>query len=288
MRRRFEIFDGEHAWPPESVCVRALEWLEAMALRRGTAERTPERTTWADSLALAWRAQADAMQLRGAWSDARRAWTALAAFAPLAPSAANDSLASVARLAAERLAAIDRNADARRAFAREDAATKRDADYEHVLGGLLVDLRAAASPPSLKDALRRLDLDALKKEAGRSPVTGDDSLAQRAARRALDRVYVHTSFYEPRDYLVQGKASHAILVLRIADTIAPNNAFVCLSLARAYAQAGDAAQAVARLDCAFADARLTAKAIADDPLLAPIASDERFRAAIARLAATRP
>jgi predicted esterase len=45
---RWEAFEGSHAWPPETVCAHAVEWLELQAMRRGLAE---PRAAWIDSLA---------------------------------------------------------------------------------------------------------------------------------------------------------------------------------------------------------------------------------------------
>jgi tetratricopeptide (TPR) repeat protein len=36
---RIEIFDGEHNWPPEGLCIEAIEWMELQAMKSGQLEK---------------------------------------------------------------------------------------------------------------------------------------------------------------------------------------------------------------------------------------------------------
>jgi hypothetical protein len=71
--------------------------------------------------------------------------------------------------------------------------------------------------------------------------------------------------------------------LRVARLIKPDDAFACLSHARALAQTGDRPNALQALECAAASKQVTAAMVESDPLLEPLRGDARYQAAVRQL-----
>jgi len=262
-----ERFDGGHQWPPTELSTRAVEWLELQAMRRGL---KPRQQPWIDSLYGAWLARAARLDSAGdAPAAARQYRLARADF---------DGLTDV-NAAAVGLAALERDPRVRRMAGVEAAMSERDSKLGTALVAFINELKAAPSPPSMDLARKRLDLDALRRDAART----DDSTAAIAARRALERVFMHMSFYVPRDFFDAKRYAHAAYALQIARLVHPDDGGVCFWQARALAQVGDKANALAALECAAASREVSAEAIEADSLVAPLRADPRYDAVVRRL-----
>ena len=262
-----ERFDGGHQWPPAELAARAVEWLELQAMRRGLA---PRKQPWIDSLFAAWLARANRVDSAGdAPSAARQFRLVVADF---------DGLTDVSA-ARTRLSALETDPRVRRMAAAEAAIAERDSRYGQTLVAFVGDLKRASTPPSMDQARKRLDLDALRREASRA----DDSTAAIAARRVLERIFMHMSFYVPRDFFADRRYAHAALALEIARFVKPDDGGACYSQARALAQTGDKAKALQALECAAASKQVSAPAIEGDSLLAPLRSDPRYEAVVRRI-----
>jgi hypothetical protein len=262
-----ERFDGGHQWPPTDLSTRAVEWLELQAMRRGL---KPRQQPWIDSLYGAWLTRAAQIDSAGdAPVAARRYRLVRADF---------DGLTDVSA-ATVRLSALDRDPRVRRAAAVETAIAERDWKLGSAMVAFAGELKASSSPPSIDQARKRLELDALRRDAART----DDSTAAIAARRALERIFMHMSFYVPREFFDAKRYAHAAYALQIARLVHPDDGGVCFWQARALAQAGDKANALAALECAGASRQVSAEAIEADSLLAPLRSDPRYDAVVRRL-----
>jgi predicted esterase len=262
-----ERFDGGHQWPPTELSTHAVEWLELQAMRRGL---TPRQQPWIDSLYGAWLASAARIDTAGDAPAAARHYRLV--------RADFDGLTDVSA-ATVRLAALDRDPRVRRMAAVEAAISDRDAKLGAALVAFINDVKAAPSPPSIDQARKRLELDALRRDATRT----DDSTAAVAARRALERISMHMSFYVPREFFDAKRYAHAAYALQIARLVHPDDGGVCFWQARALAQVGDKANALAALECAGASGQVSAEAIEADALLAPLRSDPRYDAVVRRL-----
>lgn len=262
-----ERFDGTHQWPPPELSTRAVEWLELQAMRRGL---KPRSQPWIDSLYAAWLARASKVDSAGDTPVAARQYRLL--------RADFDGLADVSAVAA-RIGALERDARVKRVAATEYTIGQRDIQLGADLVAFAGEVSRSASPPSLDQARKRLDLDALRREAGRK----DDSTASIAARRALERIFTHMSFYAPRAFFDEKRYAHAAFVLQIARLIKPDDGFACLWHARALAQLGDKGTALSALECAAASRQVTAAAVEGDTLLTPLRSDARYDALVRRL-----
>ena len=159
------------------------------------------------------------------------------------------------------------------------AASQRDLRAMSDLVSFASDFMQSASPPSLDEARKRLDLDRLRKDAGRT----DDTTAALAAKRGLERIFTQMSFYQPRQLFDQRRFAHAVATLRIARYIRPDDGVACFSMARALAQTGDKPGALQALECAAASTQLTAAAIESDTLLTPLHGEARYEAIVRRL-----
>jgi predicted esterase len=262
-----ERFDGGHQWPPTELSTRAVEWLELQAMRRGLEARNQP---WIDSLYAAWLARAARVDsARDAPAAAREYRLVRADF---------DGLTDVSAAAA-RLSALEKDPRVKRTAAVEAALAERDAKLSSALVSFAGELNAAPSPPSIDQARKRLELDALRRDAGRA----DDSTASFAARRALERIFTHMSFYAPREFFDAKRYAHAAYALQVARLIKPGDGGACFWQARALAQLGDKANALAALECAGASKQVSAEAIEGDSLLAPLRSDPRYEAVVRRL-----
>jgi len=262
-----ERFDGGHQWPPTELSTRAVEWLELQAMRRGV---MPRQQPWIDSLYGAWLARAARIDSAGDAPVAARQYRLV--------RADFDGLTDVSA-AAVRLAVLERDPRVRRAAAVEAAMAERDQKLALTLVAFANELTAAPSPPSMDQARKRLDLDALRRDAART----DDSTAAVAAGRALERIFMHMSFYVPREFFDAKRYAHAAYALQIARLVHPDDGGVCVWQARALAQLGDKANALAALECAAASRQVSAEAIESDSLLAPLRSDPRYDAVVRRL-----
>jgi len=236
-------------------------------MRRGV---MPRQQPWIDSLYGAWLARAARIDSAGDAPVAARQYRLV--------RADFDGLTDVSA-AAVRLAVLERDPRVRRAAAVEAAMAERDQKLALTLVAFANELTAAPSPPSMDQARKRLDLDALRRDAART----DDSTAAVAARRALERIFMHMSFYVPREFFDAKRYAHAAYALQIARLVHPDDGGVCVWQARALAQLGDKANALAALECAAASRQVSAEAIESDSLLAPLRSDPRYDAVVRRL-----
>jgi len=262
-----ERFDGGHQWPPTELSTRAVEWLELQAMRRGL---KPRQQPWIDSLYGARLAGAARIDSAGDAPAAARHYRLV--------RADFDGLTDVSA-AAVRLAALERDPRVRRMAAVEATIAERDSKLATELVTFVNEVKAAPSPPSIDQARKRLELDALRRDAART----DDSTAAIAARRALERIFMHMSFYVPREFFDGKRYAHAAYALQIARLVHPDDGGVCFWQARALAQVGDKANALSALECAGASGQVTAEAIEGDSLLAPLRSDPRYDGIVRRL-----
>lgn len=262
-----ERFDGPHQWPPEELSTRAVEWLDLQAMRRGLATR---QQAWIDSLYGAWLARAAHVDSSGDAPAAARMYRLV--------RADFDGLTDV-RMPVTRLAALERDARVRRMAATEAAIATRDFQLGQALIAFANEVKGSASPPPIDLARKRLEVDALRRDAART----DDSTASIAARRALERIFTHMSFYAPRDFFDERRYAHAAYVLEIARLIKPNDGGACFWHARALAQLGDKGKALTALECAAESHQLTAAAVEGDSLLTPLHGDSRYDAVVRQL-----
>jgi len=262
-----ERFIGAHEWPPRDLADRALTFFELQAMRRGL---KPRDQRWIDSVYTDWVAAGERLT---------SAAVAPSVVRPLRLVRADfDGLTDVAPLTS-RIDALERTPEGRREVQREAAAADRDRQLAATLAAFVAEVKQSVSPPRFDDARRRLDLTGLKRAASG---TADPSSTVLAGR-ALERIFMHTAFYLPRDLFAGRRYAHAALSLAVARTVKPAEGGACLWHARALAQLGDAAKALEALECAAASRQIPATAVEADPLLEPLRSNPRYEAAVRQM-----
>jgi predicted esterase len=262
---RLDAFEGGHEWLPPELATRALTWLEVVAMKDATRPRDDElvRTLVATDLAAGAR-----LEELARWVEASRLYESMVrtldGLHPL-----EEIRARLARLAeGGRLEAARR--DERSADELERVAERR-------MAGAFDALRAAEGPMSLaafKAPTRHEDLE--KKAAG----TGAEA---EAARRALESLFVQASFNLPREFEAKGQRAKAALSLQLAAELKPAAAVVHYNLACTLARLGDRKNALAALEQAVARGFDDLAQISEDPDLAPLRAEARYKALVDRL-----
>ena len=262
-----ERFIGAHEWPPQDLANRALTFFELQAMRRGL---RPRDQRWIDS----------------AYAEQ------VAAVDRLAPGLTPPSAVRQLRLVrtdfpgltdvtavASRIDSLERMPVVRHEGQLEAEAADRDRKLAATLAAFVAEVKQSQSPPRLDDARRKLDLAGLQRAAARQ----NDMAASVVAGRALERIFMHTAFYLPRDLFAARHYTHAALSLAVARTVKPADGGACLWHARALAQLGDTNRALEALECAAASKQVPAATVETDPFLQPLRSDPRYEAAVRQL-----
>jgi predicted esterase len=257
---RLAVYDGPHSWPPEDVCLRAVEWMELAAMRKGS---RPRDAALAEEGARREAAAAAALEAAGKRGEA------LARYRELVTDF--DGLADVAaaRAAVERL---EKDGAARRELDDQAKLERREEKtFEELAGKLLEALRAEDPIPATRVA-QELRIPSLLHAAA-----SEKESEKLSAKRILAGLFVQTAFYLPRDYLARRDARRAALCAALSAEIRPDRAaevyydFACLQ-----AQAGERRGALASLktavDKGFHDVHL----LETDPDLASVRSEDDF------------
>ena len=266
LRHQIGWFDGIHAWPGAAELTEAVEWMHLQGMRRGLlAVDRP----WIDALYR--RRLGDAAMMRAAGAS-YRAWRRFrdieTDFAGMHDIAA----------ATEHRRELERQPGVFQAERHLDDLVRQQAAFNRRLGEVLGHLRKSSVP--LATTWRRLDLDGLVERA-RDPA---DTMGAHAARRALEQVWVYTSFYEPREHLVHDDPARALALLAIAERLRPADPAVALYRAEALTRLGRAEEARDALVTAARGGALP-EALDRDPTLTALRADAGARAVLARLTA---
>ncbi|MBK8002356.1 MAG: hypothetical protein IPK12_00085 [Gemmatimonadetes bacterium] len=247
IRHHIGWFDGVHAWPGAADLAEAVEWMHLQAMRRGllAADRP-----WIDALYRSRLGDAAMMRAAGASYRAWRRFRAIETdFAGLHDIAA----------ATEHRRELERQPGVFQAERHLGELVRQQEAFNRTLGEVLGDLRRTSQP--LATSWRRLGLDGLVERA-RDPA---DTMGAHAARRALEQVWVYTSFYEPREHLVRQDPRRALALLAIAERLRPADPAVALYRAEALARLGRSAEAREALVTAARGGRCPKRSTATRP-----------------------
>ena len=257
---RLAVFEGPHSWPPEDVCVRAVEWMELSAMRRGARPRDGEI---AAEGARREAAAAAALEAAGRKGDALARYREVAADF--------DGLTDLAAIRPP-LERLEKDAAARREIEEQSRRERREEKtFQELAGKLMESLRAEDPVPPTRVA-QELRLPALH-HAAASGVEAE----KLSARRILAGLFVQTAFYLPRDYLSRHDARRAALCTALAAEIRPDRAaevyfdFACLQ-----AQAGERRGAIASLKTAVDKGFHDLKLLETDPDLASVRTEDGY------------
>lgn len=265
-RHRIEVFEGSHQWAPEEHCAAALAWMELVAMAEGRRERDPAAV---DAL------YAEDLESARRLEESGRIWEAWHRYAAAASTFAPLREVAEARAASERLAASKPFEAASRERERRAAWEAEAIDRaRRALGSVA----PGEERRSLGRVLSRFDLKGLEKRA-----KSEDRQERLAAQRALESIFVQSAFYVPRDLLDSGQYERALLVLRVAEKMRPEDPRVWWGLARAHARLGEKDDALRWLERLVDGGVVGAATLRQDPHLAPLRGDERFESLLSRL-----
>jgi len=260
---RFVPHEGEHAWPPQQVAYDAVEWFHLQAMR---ADLVPRDDAFIERTRAKYLLEASALEASGRKADAYRRYREIVQdFEGLGGSSE----------AAARLIALENDRSVGREFIRRAQIAQRVIEYQVAARDYYQSYRKKKKLPSLQSALKKLDIEKLKKRT-----ESDDREEAAAARRMLATAFVNTAFYEPRDYFRDKDYQRAAGMLRIAMAIRPNVPRVCYQLARADAQLGETEEALDLLQCGLKAEWATKELVESDELLDPLKTDPRFQTLI--------
>jgi dienelactone hydrolase len=210
IRHHLEFFDGPHSWPPESVCINAITWLELQAMRDG---RLSVNHTWIDSVYTNTVHAADSIARTDPYAASLLYHQAAADFAGLHDT--RDIVATLARLSQSDAVKQTTKRVSQLAKESQTALEREDTFFN--------DFSRAEKPAGIDKLRSSLKLDEL---IDRSRHTSD-ALGALAAKRELSSIFVRASFYEPRRYLAQGDTLKALTLYALAQSIQPDNAQLC-------------------------------------------------------------
>jgi poly(3-hydroxybutyrate) depolymerase len=256
---RLEIFDGDHDWPPADVCVRAIEWMEAEAMRstrRVRDEALVDRiATRAASEA---RAEEEAGRLYHAWSRYSTLAATLAGFRDVAPYEQK----------ARQLAA---SGEVQRALREQaDSIPLQQAGHARLtrlaLEVLADEDRAAATARFLQA------FDTLRLQSNR-PANDAERMA---ARRVMVSSWGDLNEAATAD-MEAGRFERTVAMLGLMGRMRPESAGVDYRLARAFARAGNKNAAVQALRNAVGKGVGDAAAIEAEADFESLRGEEGFR-----------
>ena len=173
--RRVEFFDGGHQWPPADLTLRALGWMEVVAMKEG---RRPRDVAFASSILAEDMARARGLEDRGLLTEAWQSYRSIA-----------DSYSGLVEIAdaTARKRAIEADARFKNLRKLEERTDRREREAMSALGQLQSKLTPGSEPVLPGPVRVSLDLDALEKAAR------GDSYDAASARRSLALIRVQLS-----------------------------------------------------------------------------------------------
>ncbi len=173
--RRVEFFDGGHQWPPADLTLRALGWMEVVAMKEG---RRPRDVALANSILAEDMARARGLEDRGLLSEAWQSYRSIA-----------DSYSGVVDVgdATARKRAIEADGRFKNLRKVEERTDRREREAAGALGRLQSKLTPDGEPLLAGPVRASLDLDSLEK------TSRGDSYEAASARRSLALIRVELS-----------------------------------------------------------------------------------------------
>lgn len=275
---RIEVFAGRHDWPPSSVGVEAVEWMELQAMKTGKRQRDANlvESIWQRKLQQA-RALEDAKKIR----DAYQIYVAL-----------NESFKGLRDIAEveKKLRQLRDTAEVRNAILDEQQQIKKQGEIGGRLNGLIAARERSSEEVSSREpenTSERLDpetrlqgmLADLRKQAGRTEDTGE----RRVARRVLEGVFI--SLIESGINLLETQKRYegAVRTFELAIEVNPDRPGAFFYLAWSYAANGSRKKALQTLQTAVDKGFSDLSAITGNKAFDGIRDDAQYRQIIQAL-----
>ena len=256
---RLEVFEGDHEWPPPSVAMRAIAWLELQAMKSA---RRDKDDAFIDRALRIGTEKAQALETAGELYEASLEYSALAAdFKGMRE--VKDLEANAARLAATK--------EAKAAIKNERNEEERQRETEVKLQTLLSQLQT--SPPNA-DAFA--ELRSIVSDLNSKSDDAKNSSQRRVARRVLQAVFAQAyeganNAYLRKDY------SNAAAQLEIAVLFRPKSGRLFYDLAVAYIRSGNKGKAISSLARAVENGFADVARIEQNEAFDAIRNDSSFK-----------
>jgi poly(3-hydroxybutyrate) depolymerase len=278
---RLEIFTGRHEWPPSSVAIDALEWMELQAIKAG---QRPRDAALVESAWRRWTEQASALESSKHSYDAYQIYSGLAE--------TFKGLRDISEVE-KKLTEMRGDRDVKAAIREEQQEITKQRETEALIRALLnarqqSEGRDQNERPQIPesqnsreaplDAHTRLQavLDRLQK-AAKEP---NDSSDRRVARRVLDGTFI--GLFEAGLNLLetQKRFSEAAGTFRLATEVYPERAGPFFYLAWAYAAGGERKKSLQALKTAASKGFTDLAAINETKAFDSIRNDPQFEQVI--------
>jgi len=281
-----EVFEGRHEWPPSSVAVSAVGWMELIAMKTGRRERDE---SFIDTWSAARLKQAREFESAGKLYAAYDIYLELSlSLKGLRDIVEFDNKANQLRNSRE----------VRDEIRDEQQQIQKQNDLEQQIGSLI----AASDRTRLRDNDERPLETARAKDEGfdansrlhsmlaklnREAKTEPDSATRRVARRVLEGQYI--GLIERGQPVLQSGRNYddAVRIFTLATEVAPERANAFYNLAWAYSGKGDKKKSLRALQTAVDKGFADAAALANNKTFDSIRDDVQYQKIINTLKAQR-
>lgn len=244
---QIEIWEGRHEWPPSSVALNAVAWMELMAMKSGRRQVDPKliESLWAGHLKRAQELE-----------QAKKLFEAYQVYANL--SSSFKGLRDVAE-SDRKVDTLGTSREVRDGMRDEQQQIKKQRELESQLIGLL----AASDQAKLRDQNSERNataadenpdagfrLNTLLTNLRRQRKAEEDSATRRVARRVLSGQYVGLSERGSNSLQTLKRYDEAVRLFTLATEIDPDRAGAFYNLAWAYNAKGDKKKALKALQAA--------------------------------------
>jgi hypothetical protein len=227
-----EIFEGGHEWPPETVCSRAIEWMEIQAMKSGLRKMD---TGWIDEIFSKAEVEARTCESSREFYEAYQRYSALARdFAGLKD----------VRIFKTRAEELLKSKEVKRTINQENTICENQKRLENEISNLLEEAVAGENRAfKIQDLVR--SFASLRSQAAQTRNESD----RRIAVRLLALFWIRLNEAVSLDFQNK-KFGLAVLRLELMSEIRPDNARVFFHLSRAHALEGDKKGAIKALKTA--------------------------------------
>jgi len=272
MIHRVQTFDGRHEWPPVSVAITAVEWMELQAMKAGKRPRDDafENAMWQQLLS-------DARTLE----EAKKYYEAYQVYLDLAQSF--KGLRDVAEIETK-VNQLGGSREVKAAIREEQAQIRKQRELESRLNSLLAGRDGGTAVNQSEDAFDSGNLlPKILNDLRKQSKAAEDSTQRRVARRVLEGLFV--GLLEQGIGLLQTEKnySEAIKPLRLATEVNPDRPGAFFYLAWAYAANGDKKKSLQSLNTAVEKGFSDAAMITGNKAFDSLRNDPEYQQIMARL-----
>jgi len=271
MTHRIEVFTGRHEWPPSSVAIEALEWMELQAMKSGKRQRDDSliESIWQTKL----RQGADL-------EKSKKTFAAYQSYLAL-----NESFKGLRDVTAveQKVSQLRDNPEVRTAIRNEQQQIRKQREIETRVNGLLAAQERNGDQPGTEGERSNEGLDPeirlkgifadLRKQADRV----EDTDERRVARRVLGGVFIGLFEQGSNQLQTLKRYDDAVRSFSLAAEVNPERAGAFFYLAWAYAAKGQKKRALRALQIAVAKGFSDLAAIESNTAFDSIRGDVQYR-----------